>query len=255
MPHYPSTVWSFGMPLGPGGGHDRRINDGREPLRDTAGNGTIIWKAYPKFGGRDTSQANLEAVEKILQEQAQKFGVSHVWITAGAHQTSKVGRPVNGKRPTSYDDLHVTVRMGTAEDVCNLHGHIYIKFQDNDPAKKAIRMMEEKERSIEDGKSPQLWVWGSYPAHYPRSNVTYPKIPWEIKEGSILDKQIEKTERPRKEAAEKAADLASKLFQVQEKARKARDEERKAAELAEKLAREKLVKRQMKNAFFKSKKK
>ncbi|KAG4216638.1 hypothetical protein PC116_g34881 [Phytophthora cactorum] len=79
--------------------------------------------------------------------------------------------------------------MGTSEDVCNLHGHIYFICENNDMEKKAIRVMKESERSIVHGKSPQLWVWGAYP-QYLRRDITYPEQPLEVKPNSILEGQL-----------------------------------------------------------------
>ncbi|KAK5634290.1 hypothetical protein RRF57_010004 [Xylaria bambusicola] len=89
----------------------------------------------------------------------------------------------------SDDDSHITLRMGTSSNVTNLHGHFYLIYEGNNCKNVAIRMMHEDERGIKGGKNPQLWVWGPYPDHYKRSPIKYPKSPFEIKPGSILDKQ------------------------------------------------------------------
>ncbi|KAI1136860.1 hypothetical protein F5Y05DRAFT_414582 [Hypoxylon sp. FL0543] len=126
--------------------------------------------------------------------------MSYVWIMMMSHGVSTVGKTAAG-RTLSYDDHHITVRMGVAPDRCNLHGHLYVTYEDLTPdiiderykVLLPIRMMTKEERSIVGGKNPQLWVWGSYPPasyEYPRAHFDYPKTPFEVKPDSILDKWI-----------------------------------------------------------------
>jgi hypothetical protein len=91
----------------------------------------------------------------------------------------------------SYDDWHITLRLGTAHNWCNLHGHFYIVFEDNKDAQasKAVRMLKEEERGIVGGKNPQLFTWGPLPRGYVTYPVKHPTTPFEIVPGSILDKR------------------------------------------------------------------
>lgn len=100
--------------------------------------------------------------------------------------TNKDGEPIK-----SDDDNHITVRLGTGPNVFNLHGHFYLIHEGNSLKNRAVRMMEEHERSIVGGRNPQLLVWGDYPKGSRSSTIKFPKPPFEIKAGSILDMKIQ----------------------------------------------------------------
>lgn len=102
------------------------------------------------------------------------------------HDDSTVSYTPQGKLITEKDDYHVTVRMGTSEDICNLHGHIYMCR--NEQTKMPTRMMKDKERMLVLGKARELRVWGWYPPEskdYPRLGGELPSWPdkWVRKDG------------------------------------------------------------------------
>jgi hypothetical protein len=111
-------------------------------------------------------------------------------LSKEGHGNSTVRTTKNGARVISDDDYHIPLRMGTGENWCNLHGHFYLVYEDDDPSKKAIRMMEERERGIRGGKNPHLWTWGGLPPGYASPNIKYPETPYEIVPNSILDKRF-----------------------------------------------------------------
>ncbi|KAJ3578991.1 hypothetical protein NPX13_g1577 [Xylaria arbuscula] len=213
--HGPSIPWDETMRIGPGGRHTaefiRRINLPRVKRLDQ-GSGTIedpkiCWLLNPDYSVVEDvtkEEDKYQSVEAIVSEEASKRGMSHVWILMDSHATSTVNKIVcidankNERRvPTlSSDDNHITLRMGVRPDIANLHGHFYLIHEDNDCKKVAIRMMTEEERGVKGGKNPQLWVW---PDYYDRSHIKYPKTPFEIKPGSILDR------KQQEEAAKEAA--------------------------------------------------
>ncbi|OTA55684.1 hypothetical protein K449DRAFT_438613 [Hypoxylon sp. EC38] len=193
-------VWVEGMKTPEGGDHpdgfaELVVASKRPgPSHGTVRNPSVTWiYKVPK------SREVLTATERIVKEQASRFGMSYAWIMKMGHDFSTVGMSAEGRK-LSDDDHHITVRMGVARDTCNLHGHLYVIYEDitphiMDPKYKdlvPIRMMTERERSVVGGKNPQLWVWGWYPppsSKYPPAPYGYPKTPFEIKPGSILDRK------------------------------------------------------------------
>lgn len=90
-----------------------------------------------------------------------------------------------GLGPT-LDDFHVTVRMGSTEDVCNLHGHLYIHRGGR--TKMPIEMMLDHERMVVLGRGRELRIWGLYPEQseeWPRLGGELPTYPtkWVTKDG------------------------------------------------------------------------
>lgn len=105
------------------------------------------------------------------------------------HDDSTVSYTTKGRPITVKDDYHVTVRMGTSEDICNLHGHLYIHRDEE--TKMPIRMMKDDERTVVLGKARELRVWGWYPPeskHHPRLGGELPVWPdkWQRKDGQRI---------------------------------------------------------------------
>lgn len=76
------------------------------------------------------------------------------------------------------DDFHVTLRMGKAETICNLHGHLYM--HQTQYTKVPVEMMKDDERMIVSGRARELRIWGPYPApsrEYPRLGGKLPENP------------------------------------------------------------------------------
>ncbi|KAI1264992.1 kinase-like domain-containing protein [Xylariaceae sp. FL1019] len=178
--------WIPGMSLGVGGpldfGFQKRI---MKPPR-AVGSGT---RADPQIIWTDGSilpetEELLESTEEIVRQELKNYGLSYAWIAKEGHGTSTFHQSGNGNVYVA-DDFHITARMGTAANVCNLHGHLYILYEDDNVKKKAIRMMKEHERSIVGGRNPELRFWG--PPSYPLRNVQFPQHPLIVKHGSVLD--------------------------------------------------------------------
>ncbi|KAI1764645.1 hypothetical protein GGR53DRAFT_530305 [Hypoxylon sp. FL1150] len=202
-----SIIWVKGMALGRGARHSpdfqKRINKSKRQ----SGSGTIrdpmvIW-CIPAFSYERRLSAKEEeryrALETIIKQETRECGLSFAWVSAEDHPYSTTSRNTNIGRTMSMDDFHVTVRMGSSTNICNLHGHIYIVYEDNDPNKKPLRAMLERERGVRHGKSPQLWVWGKYPQEWPSAGARFPKSPYETLPGSILDYQMEESQRREKQ--------------------------------------------------------
>ncbi|KAI1215194.1 uncharacterized protein F4807DRAFT_455644 [Annulohypoxylon truncatum] len=177
-------IWTKGMRLGPGAPHDpvfmRRILDSdRKEGAGTIEDPKVIW-LVPVSHTKNVRM--LQEVEAVIRNQTKEFGLSYAWIASTVHDTSTI-RWTGDKRVVGPDDSHVTLRIGSSANTCNLHGHIYLISRDNGLE---IGMMPEGERGVEGGKNPQLWIWGPYPRGWPRAKIQYPEWPWVIKPGSIL---------------------------------------------------------------------
>ncbi|KAI0474832.1 hypothetical protein F4859DRAFT_514677 [Xylaria cf. heliscus] len=205
--HVRSIIWDESMKLPPGGPHPREFAARLRFASRIVGNGTIenpkiVWVNDRNFLEYPDTEENFLAIEAIVREQTRKFGLSYVWIAKESHGTSIVGVTQEGEPVKTDDDNHITLRMGISKHVFNLHGHFYLVYEGDSVKNRALRMMKEHERGVVGGTNPQLWAWGTYPPGYGRSMVKFPKIPFEIKPGSILDKQMQKNheENERKKA-------------------------------------------------------
>ncbi|KAI0844811.1 hypothetical protein F5Y00DRAFT_266233 [Daldinia vernicosa] len=196
-----SIVWVKGMKLGPGGPHDASFWQRVQGSRRHSGAGTIenpriIWATpNPERGSKED---RLQAIENIVRRVTSECGLSYAWMASDAHPTCTTGW-VRSKRVIGPDDYHVTLRMGSGPHTCNLHGHIYLICEDNNLNNEIVRPMTTEERSIVGGFSPQLLVWGKYPAEsaeYPRSGLQVPRPKFEIKPGSILQYQKDTKQIP-----------------------------------------------------------
>ncbi|KAI5865310.1 hypothetical protein GGS23DRAFT_594850 [Durotheca rogersii] len=184
------VIWVRGMRLGGGGRHDPEVQGRIKRSKRTRGSGTVkdpkvIWLYF----NRERSEAYFRAVEALVKKLTTECGLSHAWIMSRVHSFSTIGR-TNDARIMCHDDFHITIRMGSSQDICNLQGHLYLICEDNDVDGKPVRLMNDDERGIIGGKNPHLWIWGQYPAEsrdWPRAGVRYPKAPYEIIGGSILD--------------------------------------------------------------------
>ncbi|KAI0838805.1 hypothetical protein F5Y06DRAFT_295964 [Hypoxylon sp. FL0890] len=199
MPRLKDIVWVEGMKTPRGLRHTEdfatliHASRRKGPEYGTVEDPSVTWIHFvPR------SREVVTATERIVKEQASRFGMPYVWVMMMGHGISTVRKTARG-RTFSHDDHHVTIRMGTSPNICNLHGHLYLIYEDRTPdvikeedkILVPIRMMTEQERSVVGGKNPQLWVWGGYPdpsPEYPRAPFDYPKTPYEVKPGSILDK-------------------------------------------------------------------
>ncbi|KAI1328008.1 hypothetical protein F5Y16DRAFT_398881 [Xylariaceae sp. FL0255] len=183
-----SVVWVPGMKLGPGKPHDARFEDRILNARRVVGNGTvddpmIFWVRSTKY---PDSESKFKATEAIVRKQLQRIKLPFAWIVAEGHGTSTVGWSEDGYNTRADDDNHITLRMGIDEDTCNLSGHLYIIYEENNPKKRAIRMMEERERTIIGGRNPQFYVWGFYPRK-DMTTIKYPSHPFTPKPAPIID--------------------------------------------------------------------
>ncbi|KAI6081469.1 hypothetical protein F4821DRAFT_264898 [Hypoxylon rubiginosum] len=206
-------TWAKGMPLGNGGQHDDNFADRIHRSKRRKGAGTIqnprVYWCTPLFTARRApnltpqQETKYQALERVIQDETRACGLSHAFVAGEDHEYSTVNMTNVGGRIMSIDDFHVTVRMGTQEDICNLHGHIYVVYRDNDYLNPAVRAMREDERSIKGGKSPQLWVWGRYDQRY-RGMVKFPRPPYETLPNSILEYQMELLDQRDKEQKARA---------------------------------------------------
>ncbi|KAI0095864.1 hypothetical protein F4814DRAFT_174489 [Daldinia grandis] len=183
------VIWTPGMPLGPGAPHNAPFKDRLEVSGRSTGSGTssdpmVIWLIET----RDQDEEKLLAIERVVKQETKRFGLKYAWLQSNTHSTSTIAITA-GQRIVDSDDFHVTVRMGNTEDNCNVHGHIYLIYEGNDLNNVAVRAVDQSERGVAGGRSPQLWIWGRYPSYYPRSNLPPVTTPHKIIPGSILAEQ------------------------------------------------------------------
>ncbi|KAI4864014.1 hypothetical protein F4820DRAFT_449444 [Hypoxylon rubiginosum] len=197
------VIWVQGMKLGRGAPHEFRFQGRIFRGKRHIGTGTMD---DPKVTwvdpGPQQKKDVVESMETLVHSEAKKYGLSYAWIASEGHPYSTTAF-VKNTRIMSLDDFHLTLRLGISEDVCNLHGHIYMICEDNNIENKVVRAMTHDERGVIGGKNPQLWIWGSYPSEsrdWPRSGIKYPKSPYEIKPGSILEYQMDQGTKEEEEA-------------------------------------------------------
>ncbi|KAI0152123.1 hypothetical protein F4776DRAFT_669932 [Hypoxylon sp. NC0597] len=150
-----SKRWDFGMDLPQGGPPNIRLKpedlrncprDGKGTLEDPM----VIWAAHltdkqrrelqvPEFDDEEDLYRAIDANTDIAKTAAIRSGCTIVWIICPVH-TNKYVYDRNGDRvPTKWDnsgkpveyllagaDPHLTVRLGTSEDLCLLHGYVNV---------------------------------------------------------------------------------------------------------------------------------
>ncbi|KAI1089461.1 hypothetical protein F5B19DRAFT_504749 [Rostrohypoxylon terebratum] len=210
-PQRESVPWVKGMKLGPGAPHgfnfQKRINESDfYSGAGTVADPKVMWVIPCVNKKTDEEKEKLTAQGIVIRDLAKDYGLSHAWISSEPHNYSTT-MWVNGERHIEFDDYHVTLRLGKSDKVCNLHGHAYFLYEDNDPGREVMRAMLDDERSIKGGENPQLWIWGKYPPEskdWPRTKVEYPSSPLEVIKDSILSKQLKGTSWPNDKKVEKA---------------------------------------------------
>ncbi|KAI1863717.1 uncharacterized protein JN550_009417 [Neoarthrinium moseri] len=144
------------------------------------------------------------AAVELVRKVAKRCRCNIIWIMGGLHSQATTGwvKTATGHvREMADDDCHITVRMGTAENICKLHGHIYIHkekewIMTSGGERKldiARRLMTESERTYVGGLPYHLWIWGPYApvsATWPRIGPKLPEPPFVRKpEYSHLDEK------------------------------------------------------------------
>ncbi|KAI0388097.1 hypothetical protein F5Y04DRAFT_286992 [Hypomontagnella monticulosa] len=183
--------WEPGMDL-PRGAPPRirmRPEDFKKCPRDGAGtleNPLVIWAArltqeqrgelaIPEFEHEADLYRAIDANADIAKTVAIRSGCTVVWIICPVHQ-KKYAYDENGdKIPTMWDDEgnpiqylvvdadpHLTLRLGTSEDVCVLHGHVNVAVDERGfPTTFMTNVQRRRNGHITDGddRTFELFEW------------------------------------------------------------------------------------------------
>ncbi|KAI1077763.1 hypothetical protein F5B20DRAFT_252387 [Whalleya microplaca] len=165
-------AWNIGMDLPPGKipslnyGKKGKTDGGYPPT--STGYGKNWVGDYPTEDNSDWNDfARGGAIEGIVNSILKLTTLRHVWIIFANHDKKycydEDGRRIpiyeNGKRKWKMEpaDEHITVRFGTDENKCMLHGHIYVTV---DEQKVPTGLMKEGTRKyITNGDERILELW------------------------------------------------------------------------------------------------
>ncbi|KAI1137798.1 hypothetical protein F5Y05DRAFT_413744 [Hypoxylon sp. FL0543] len=156
--------------------------DGKGTLEDPL----VIWAArltdkqrlelaVPEFEDEEDLYRAIDANADIAKTVAVRSGCTVVWIICPVH-TSKYVYDRDGNRvPTKWDengkpveylvtkaDPHLTVKLGTSEDLCLLHGHINVVVDDRGfPTGFMSRSQRYRNGNLTDGddRTMELFEW------------------------------------------------------------------------------------------------
>ncbi|RYP49471.1 hypothetical protein DL768_004830 [Monosporascus sp. mg162] len=184
-------VWVKSMKLGKGTKHTpaiwQRIQNSERSTGDgTPQNPSVCWLKEPP------EDEIAEATEQLVREEAVKFrcGITDIWLLMDGHSRTTAGHTADGRRDMVNDDCHMTVRMGTAHDTENLHGHLYFVTDDGTDTGRPVRIMTDDERTWVGASARMLWIWGPYPKedlspnnYWPRAGFSHPRPPFTAKPG------------------------------------------------------------------------
>ncbi|KAI1379631.1 hypothetical protein F4677DRAFT_442606 [Hypoxylon crocopeplum] len=183
--------WDPGMDVPRG--IEPRIRMKAEDLRNcprdgegTLDNPLVIWAAHltpeqrdelsvPEFEHEPDLYRAIDANTDIAKTVAVRSGCTVVWIICPVHD-SKYVYDENGDRvPTKWDrhgnpvehlvvkaDPHITVRLGTSEDVCVLHGHINVVVDEKGFPTGFMNMFQRRQNghlTNDDDRSLELFEW------------------------------------------------------------------------------------------------
>ncbi|KAI1139167.1 hypothetical protein F5Y05DRAFT_412267 [Hypoxylon sp. FL0543] len=161
-----------GMPAGRG----RRVPDEWKVTdpelifgQGNSGDPQVIW-VY-NFKDLEKKERVIRRCTEIAREEAQKLGMSYVWIRNLNHPY-KSHYVTPGTRVMLYAQPHITVAFGTDVSTRIWEGHVYTKdMADKSGAPQRILEASELE---EKGGNPQLWASGPYPYHNLPNDYPYP---------------------------------------------------------------------------------
>ncbi|KAI1470910.1 uncharacterized protein F4812DRAFT_456920 [Daldinia caldariorum] len=199
--------WDPGMELPKGGAHKLRVKpeDIEKFPRDGEGtleNPMVIWAArlteeqrnelrIPEFEDEEDLYRAVDANTDMAKTVAVRCGCTVVWIICPVHK-SKYAYENGEKVPTNWDnagnpkeylvvdaDPHLTIRLGTDEDACLLHGHINVNVDERGfPTTFMTKFQRHCEGHVTDGDERpfELFEWteeSSAEEHHRQANADY----------------------------------------------------------------------------------
>ncbi|KAI1800526.1 hypothetical protein F4811DRAFT_566875 [Daldinia bambusicola] len=228
--------WDPGMDL-PHGCNPRirmKPDDLKKCPRDGEGtieNPMVIWTArltgkqrqeltVPEFEDEADLYRAIDANTDMAKTVAVRCGCTVVWIVCPVHNSKYAHE--NGERvPTKWDDAgnptdylvvdadpHLTIRLGTSEDVCVLHGHVNVNVDERGfPTTFMTKFQRHCEGHITDGDERpfELFEWteeSPSEEHHRQANADYELFKnltmrddgWEIKDLGSKDTDYEPPE-------------------------------------------------------------
>ncbi|KAI0599561.1 hypothetical protein F4775DRAFT_591346 [Biscogniauxia sp. FL1348] len=181
------VAWNIGMPLPRG--RVPCLNYGRKGKSDggypsSSRNYGKDWVGdYPQEGGWDDIPRG-RAVEQIANEVLDMTGLRFVWIISPNHDQKycydESGKRIqvieNGKKKwkTEKADHHITVRLGTDENTCMLHGHINVTVNKDNVVTGFMEEGSRKYITEGDDRIIELWEYTKRP-NAVQSNTKPPK--------------------------------------------------------------------------------
>ncbi|KAI0111721.1 hypothetical protein F4814DRAFT_441053 [Daldinia grandis] len=199
--------WEPGMDLPQGGKQRLRMKpDELEKCprdgKGTLDNPTVIWAArlsekqrlelaVPEFENEKDLYDAIDANADIAKTVAVRSRCTVVWIMCPVH-TSKYVYDNGVKVPTKWDDVgnptnylvveadpHMTLRLGTSEDVCLLHGHANVLVDERGfPTTFTTEFQRRCDGRLTDGDDRvlELFEWTEEPSttkHFRQANADY----------------------------------------------------------------------------------
>ncbi|KAI1460384.1 hypothetical protein F4805DRAFT_417366 [Annulohypoxylon moriforme] len=188
-----SKPWNFGMALPRGGPpnlrarHQDLVNYPRDG-EGTLDNPMVIWAArlterqrrelaVPEFEDEEDLYRAIDANADMAKTAAIRAGCTVVWILCPVHTSKYVYDRDGNKIPTILDrngnpveyrvadaDPHLTVRLGTSEDLCHLHGHINVVLDERGFPTDFMKSFQRRQNghlTNNDDRTMELFEWGN----------------------------------------------------------------------------------------------
>ncbi|KAI0900072.1 hypothetical protein F4806DRAFT_493067 [Annulohypoxylon nitens] len=133
--------------------------------------------AVPEFEYEEDLYRAIDANADMAKTAAIRAGCTVVWIICPVHTSKYVYDEEGNKIPTRYDrygnpvqfavtdaDPHLTVRLGTSEDSCHLHGHINVVLDRRGfptDFMKSYDRLQNGHLTNGDDRTMELFEWGT----------------------------------------------------------------------------------------------
>ncbi|KAI2465854.1 hypothetical protein F4781DRAFT_445629 [Annulohypoxylon bovei var. microspora] len=232
-----SKPWNFGMALPRGGPPKIRMKeeDLRECPRDGQGtldNPLVIWAArltdtqrrelaVPEFDYEEDLYRAIDANADMAKTAAIRAQCTVAWIICPVHSSKYVYDRDGNKIPTKWDrngnpveylvtdaDPHLTVRLGTREDLVHVHGHINVVVDKRGFPTDFMKSYQRRQNghlTNGDDRTMELFEWGNRgnlneerarqeAADYElfKTSTVSREIGWEIEDDKDDDDYVEK---------------------------------------------------------------
>ncbi|KAI0889309.1 uncharacterized protein GGS22DRAFT_184887 [Annulohypoxylon maeteangense] len=193
IPSSSSRAWNFGMSLPRGAPpvikmRPQELNDCPRDGQGTLDNPMVIWAArltdgqrqelaVPEYESEEDLYRAIDANADMAKTAAIRAGCTVVWIICPVH-TSKYVYDNDGSKvavrwdrfgnPVEYAvtnaDPHLTVKLGTSENLCHLHGHINVLVDERGFPTDFMKSFQRRQNgNITDGddRTMELFEWGA----------------------------------------------------------------------------------------------